>query len=179
MTRKRVIGLIVTILIIAVLAYLDQQVQGPAAGDDYRRYHGQSYVVIRVIDGDTLDLAVADGDQAFTRVRLWGVDTPELARRDGSRPAEPWSEEASTKTRELAEGKRVTLYLEPNRLRGGYGRVLAHVELPDGTLLNRRLIEAGFSESDNRWSHSKIKDFDTAEHRARQAEVGMWSKSVK
>lgn len=175
LSRRRLGVLILALLITVVLVLLDQQVDGAAAGDDWRRYHGQEYTVVRVIDGDTFDLAVADGDERVTRVRLWGVDTPELAKRDG-RPAEPLAEQATARTRELIEGRPVTLYLESHRLRGAYGRVLAHVELADGSLLNVRLIEEGLSEADNRWSHSRMPEFTAAQRRAQEAGVGKWSK---
>jgi len=175
LSRRRLIILILTLILTAALVLLDLQVGGSVAGDDWRRYHGQQYLVVRVVDGDTFDLAVSDGDEPTTRVRLWGVDTPEMARRDGS-PAEPFAEDATALTRELVEGKTVTVYLENHRLRGSYGRLLAYVELADGTLLNVRLIEAGFSEADNRWSHRLMPEFTQAEQRARAVGAGLWSK---
>jgi micrococcal nuclease len=146
------------------------------AGDDMARYDGRTFTVTRVIDGDTLDVDVADGDDRTTRIRLWGVDTPEKARRDPPSPAEPFAKEATDLVRRLAEGKRVRLILEPHRLRGKYGRLLAFVELPDGTLLNEVLVSAGLSRSDDRWSHRYIKRFDSLERDAREAGMGLWKK---
>ena len=48
-----------------------------AAASDSKKYHGNSFNVIKVVDGDTIDIDVADGGKSFTRIRLWGVDTPE------------------------------------------------------------------------------------------------------
>lgn len=174
LNRRRLGLFLLTLFVMAVLVLVDHQVDGSAAGDDWRRYHGQTYRVVRVVDGDTFELAVADGDEPTTTIRLWGVDTPELAKRDG-RPAQPYAQQATALTRELVEGKPVTIYLEDHRLRGAYGRVLAYVELPDGALLNVRLIEAGMSKADNRWSHSRMPEFTAAEQRAREASVGLWS----
>ncbi|MEM9019373.1 MAG: thermonuclease family protein [Planctomycetota bacterium] len=175
LTRRRLGIVLLALLATAVLAVLDRQVDGAAAGDDWRRYHGQSYRVVRVIDGDTFDLAVPDRGEQITRVRLWGVDTPELAKPDG-REAEPYAIEAAARTRTLTEGRAITLYLEPHRHRGRFGRLLAHAELPDGTLLNKRLIEEGLSKADHRWSHGKIEPYQAAEDRARAAGVGLWSR---
>jgi endonuclease YncB( thermonuclease family) len=47
------------------------------ASDDWKRYHGQRFEAVEVVDGDTLDLAAVDGEKSTTRVRLIGVDTPE------------------------------------------------------------------------------------------------------
>src|SRR5688500_7216562 len=59
------------------------------------------FVVKRVIDGDTIQLA--NGDV----VRLIGVDTPEL--KHPRKPVECFGSQASLFTRTLAEGQRVTL----------------------------------------------------------------------
>ena len=174
-TRRRAIALGVTLVVAAVLVALDHQVDGPIAGDDWRRYHGQTYTVVRVVDGDTLILNVPDGAEATTRVRLWGVDTPEKAGPNGSRPAEPFADQATAFTRDLVDGQPVTITLEPHRLRGKYGRLLVYVELQDGSSLNQRLIEAGLSQADNRWSYARQDAFTRAQERARNAGRGMWA----
>lgn len=167
--------LVVLMLILAVLIVADRAGPGLYVTDDLRRYDGKTFAVARVIDGDTLDLRVPDGDEPTTRIRLWGVDTPEMASFDGTRPAEPLSEAATQFTRDLVQGQRVTLHLEPQRERGRYGRVLAYVELPDGTLLNARLIEAGLSPADDRWSHSRVEAFARLEALAKRRGVGLWA----
>ncbi len=167
----------VTLLVALLLVLADRGGLLVEPGDEMSRYDGQTFRVTRVIDGDTLDLDVADGDQRTTRVRLWGVDTPEKAFRNPPRPAEPFAQEATDLTRALAEGQRVRLILEPHRLRGNYGRLLAFVELPDGTLLNEALVSAGLARADDRWSHRNIKRFKSLEYEAREAGLGLWGKS--
>lgn len=44
---------------------------------DFQKYHQKQFRVHRVIDGDTIDLDIPDGLKQQTRVRLWGIDTPE------------------------------------------------------------------------------------------------------
>jgi len=144
------------------------------ARDDLARYDGRWFTVLRVVDGDTLEVDAPDGGEAFTRVRLWGVDTPEAARRDPPRSAEPFAQEATDLTRELAQSRRVRLVLEPHRLRGDYGRLLAFVELADGTLLNESLISAGLSRADDRWSHRYVQRFADVEREAKAAKRGLW-----
>jgi len=170
--RRRAVSLIAALIVIAVLLILSCTGHSDYLSGDMPRYHGRSFDVVRVIDGDTIDVRIADGDQAYTRVRLWGVDTPELAR-DG-RAAEDLAQEASDFAKKWAQGQQVTLWLEPHRLRGRYGRVLAYVELPDGSLLNARLIQAGLSPADNRWSHSRAQAFDELEHQAWEEKIGLW-----
>ena len=95
--------------------------------------------VARVVDGDTL--LMQDG----RRVRLLGIDTPET--KHPTKPPQPWGEEASAFTRELAEGQPVRLEFDRERT-DKYGRTLAWVWIEDtGTqrLLNRELVAAGLS----------------------------------
>lgn len=44
---------------------------------DFDKYHGKSFLVIKIVDGDMIDVNTSDGDYPHTRIRLWGVDTPE------------------------------------------------------------------------------------------------------
>ena len=48
-----------------------------ARARDFEKYHAKTSLVINVIDGDTIDVDIPDGSLAKTRIRLWGVDTPE------------------------------------------------------------------------------------------------------
>ncbi len=141
-------------------------------GSDLRRYDGQTFRVVEVIDGDTLDLAVYDGDRPTTRVRLWGIDTPELAR--PARPAEPWADAARRSADRWAFDRRVTLRLEPHRVRDRFGRLLAYVDLNDGTVLNERLLSEGLAEADARWPHRDLERYARLQEQARRAVAGRW-----
>ncbi|XAL99007.1 thermonuclease family protein [Phycisphaeraceae bacterium D3-23] len=167
--------LLIVLVALLLLIVLDHLGPGLYATDDARRYHGKAFEVVRVIDGDTLVIRAPDGEHTTTTVRVWGVDTPELARRDGSKPDEPLAIEATAYVRSLVADEPVTLRLEPQRMRGGYGRLLAHVELADGTQLGGRLIAAGFSEADDRWSHHLLPAYELLELEARAQEVGRWA----
>jgi micrococcal nuclease len=112
-------------------------------------------------------------DRPTTRVRLWGVDCPEHGR-DGQ-PDEPLADEATTLARALAQEEMVTLWLEPHRTRGHYGRVLAHVELPEGRMLNEALLEEGLARAEERWPHGRLTRYAQVEQSARRRGVGRWS----
>ena len=90
--------------------------------------------IARVIDGDTVELS--DG----TRVRLLGIDAPELAR--GSSTAESGAEESKRWLRERVSGAPVELRYGSERL-DKYGRTLAWIYLADDTLLNEVLLLEG------------------------------------
>jgi len=165
------------IIVLSVLIIADRQ--GwllTARSDDYARYHGRSFVVTEVIDGDTIEVDVPDPVQnrPTTRVRLWGIDCPELAHA-GNPQGGPWAEQARQRTRELALDASVTLELERSRLRGHYGRILAHVDLPDGRRLNAVLLRQGLARADDRWPHSQLSAYAAAEQTARTQQRGVWS----
>ncbi|NOX76785.1 MAG: thermonuclease family protein [Gammaproteobacteria bacterium] len=123
--------------------------------------------VSRVIDGDTLRLA--DG----RKVRLIGINTPELAR-DG-RPAEPLAQAARTALVKMLKGvPNVGLQFGRERF-DRYKRLLAHVYLPDGQSVERRLLEAGLA------AHivvlpniARLRCYQQAERRARRTGGGVW-----
>jgi endonuclease YncB( thermonuclease family) len=143
--------------------------------DDLSVYDGVAVEVVRVIDGDTLEIGLPDAlhDRPTTRVRLCGIDCPETAR--PGRPAEPLAEAAADLTRHLVAGKLVVLRLEPDRTRGAFGRVLAHVQLPDGGSLNERLLEAGLAVVDERSPHAMLVRYAQVENTARRQKIGLWS----
>ncbi len=143
--------------------------------DDMTAYHGASAAVLRVIDGDTIEIDLSDAlyDRPVTRIRFWGLDCPETAKPD--RPADPYAHEATELTRTLTTDRTVTLYLESHRTRDVFGRVLAHVELPDGSSLNEALLSAGLAVTDERWSHSRLGRYAQLERAARRQGLGMWS----
>ncbi len=145
-------------------------------GDDMTAYHGAEFRVGRVIDGDTIEIEIPDPRRrrSATQVRLLGIDCPERA---GPRraTAEPFADEALMLARSLADGRRVRIALEPHRTRDAYGRLLAHVELADGTSLNEALLQAGLARADDRWPHAQLGRYAQAQRAARKDALGIWS----
>ena len=148
------------------------------AGDDLSAYHLQSFLVTQVIDGDTVEIAAIDrlSGELTTRVRLWGIDCPEVARHDV--PAEPWADEAAQLMRGLCQGAMITLQLESHRPRDGFDRLLAHVIDARGGNLSEALLRAGLAEADERWRHELMHVYREAERQARQSKAGMWSRET-
>ncbi len=94
----------------------------------------RTVTAMRVLDGDTFDCA--DGQ----RVRLLGIDAPEVARAD--KPAQPWSEQSKQMLQQLIDGKQVQLQSGPSAV-DRYGRTLAWVYTQDGRLVNAELLRQG------------------------------------
>lgn len=147
------------------------------AGDTMSRFDGRSATVVHVIDGDTLIVDIPDRGEATARIRLWGIDTPELAKPKRGQPAEPFAKQARDRARELAEGKTVTLELESHRTRGDYGRVLAYVRLPSGKRLAEQLLKEGLARFDDRFHHRHYRRYRVLEEQARTRNNGLWAES--
>jgi micrococcal nuclease len=145
--------------------------------DDLEAYHGRSASVTRVIDGDTIEINLADelNGRTVTRVRLWGINCPEVARPVAGRPAEALSAEAIALVKGLIANKPVTLWLESHQPRDTFSAILAHVELTDGTRLNEALLEAGLAKVDDRWPHAQLVRYAQIEQASKRRGVGMWS----
>lgn len=168
---------IVGALVVAALVFADHRgLLLVPRSDDLATYQGVRARVLRVLDGDTIEIDIRDAvaRTPFTRVRLWGVDCPETAKPD--RAAEPWAQEARQLTRSAIAGGPVTLHLEPHRTRGTFGRVLAHVQPAEGPSLAEALLESGFAATDERWPHALLGHYAQLQNAARRAGVGVWSK---
>jgi endonuclease YncB( thermonuclease family) len=139
---------------------------------DYERYHGRSFRVARVVDGDTIDVEAPDDGRSYTRVRFWGVDTPET--KHPHKPVQHFGPEADRFTRSACDGKAVKLELLAGRTRGTHGRLLAYVILPDGRMLNRELVRQGFGYADPRYDHPHEEEFLRLQGQARGARRGLW-----
>lgn len=126
-----------------------------------------------VIDGDTVDLAVRDGTRRGTRVRFWGVDTPEVAgsRRGGM----VFGAQASAFAKAELSGRKVEVWLVDGKTRDRYDRLLAYLKRPeDEVSFNERIISTGHGYADWRFDHPYMDRFRQAEERARRQRVGLW-----
>lgn len=137
-------------------------------------------LIASVIDGDTVTLSASQSLLApdgvpldEQRVRLIGVDTPEIAH-DGV-PAECFGDEAAAFTREALEGRFVTLeYDARNGYRDGFGRLLAYV-MVNGAAHNEALVRDGYAYVFRRYDYAQKGAYLTLEAEARGAGRGLWS----
>lgn len=125
--------------------------------------------VAEILDGDTLVLG--DG----RRVRLVGIQAPQLPRRRQDFEAWPLADEAKAALAALALGQSVTLGFGGRRS-DRHGRILAHVFLPDGRWLQGELLASGLARvlslADNR---AAISDMLALEQDARTDGRGIWA----
>ena len=146
--------------------------ENQAVNYDLEKYHTKIFTVANVVDGDTIDIDIPDGKYPTTRIRLWGIDTPESKHpQKGVCYFGPQAAEFTTKS---ALGKQVAVYLEEHRTRGKFGRLLAYVQLPDGRFLNEVLVSEGFAYVDLRFRHSFYNKYKQLEAAGRNAKKGLW-----
>lgn len=127
---------------------------------------GEFFKVVRVIDGDTIELENGE------RVRYIGIDTPETL--DPRKPVECFGAEASKKNKELVEGREVRLEKDITN-RDKYNRLLRYVFAGD-MFINLELVGQGFAYSYSYPPDVKRQEqFLTAEREAREADKGLWN----
>lgn len=114
-----------------------------------KSFSGRAYV----IDGDTL----AFGD---TRVRLFGIDAPEMGQTQG--PA--------AKYFLLNAMRSQTLTVHPLDT-DHYGRIIAKVTLPNGDDLGELMVSQGYALAYTRFG----RDYATTQRQARRANMGLWA----
>lgn len=123
------------------------------------------YKVVRVIDGDTIELENEE------RIRYIGIDTPETV--DPRKSVQCFGVEASKKNKELTEGKLVRLEKDITD-RDKYNRLLRYVWVGD-TFVNLELVKQGFAQSYSYPPDIKYQNqFVQAQREAREAKVGLW-----
>ena len=151
---------------------------GPATGEELRA------TVVDVVDGDTVEVRLADGTP--DTVRLLGVDTPEV--HVANEPAEfegvPDTEAGARGLREAGHGAsafvEARLAGEPVRLvvdpladrRGAYGRLLAYVH-HDGADVNRLLVARGHARVYDA-TFSRSATYHDSEATAQDERRGLW-----
>lgn len=124
------------------------------------------FLVVRVIDGDTIEI---EGGQ---RVRYVGIDTPETV--DPRKPVQCFGVEASNKNKEFVGGKRVRLEKDISET-DKYGRLLRYVYVDD-IFVNLKLVQDGFAYSSTYPPDIKYQDqFVEAQRVAREQNKGLWN----
>jgi len=183
--RRRAAIIALFVLAAVVFIFFDHVLQTPrrrlynksekhqqSTACDFEKYHEKTFTAIRVVDGDTIDISIPDGESDHTRIRLWGVDTPET--KSSKFGVMYFGPEAADFTSRLVLEKPVCVYLEKDRTRGKYGRLLAYVQLPNGQFLNEVLLAEGFAYADLRFRHSFYNKYKQLEAVARGQKKGLW-----
>lgn len=145
---------------------------------------GQTYRVTRVADGDTI--TVSDARNRDVKIRFSCVDSPEVSHTkrelSSNDPADlnqfRWGERARERLLQLIHqgGDRVGLtVVDEDR----YGRRVAEVRLPNGTLVQEVLAREGLAVFYRKYARNcrSAASVERAEAFAKQQQAGIWSDS--
>lgn len=145
----------------------DDEIKAPSTISTY-------YKVIRVVDGDTVDINI---DGQSVRVRLIGVNTPETVH--PSKPVECFGKEASNYTNRMLHGKNIQLELDSSQdTFDNYNRLLAYVYI-DGNNFNYMLIRNGYAyEYTYNVPYKYQTEFKKAQYYASVNNIGLWNPNV-
>ena len=134
---------------------------------------GAAATVKEVVDGDTVVVKVAGRTE---RVRLIGIDTPEVA--GGYLPAECYGDEATAFTSALLPVGTEVRLTRDTEARDRYDRLLAYVHRSgDGLFVNLEIAANGYAEAlviEPNTTHADA--FYAAAANARDQGLGLWSK---
>ena len=185
--RSRGVFIALCIFILIVIVWLDHNFgvkplrplsRAQISSEDFAKYHNNSFRVVKVVDGDTIDINIPDGKFKSTRIRLLGIDTPET--KDEKVPKMYFGLEASQFTKKHTAGKNVTVLLDKiSPTRDKYNRLLAYVKLADGKILNEVLVSQGFAYADLRFEHSFYEEYSSLQKAAMQNKKGLWKNATQ
>jgi endonuclease YncB( thermonuclease family) len=146
--------------------------QDTSAPNEQPRRHVRRFLVLDVIDGDTVEVAYRGG----VSVRVIGIDTPETV--DPNEPVECGGPEASATAERLLNGKRVRLVFDPSQGRtDSYGRTLAYLGVPNVGDFGLAMIKRGrAAEYTYDTAYQRQARYLAAETLARQADRGLWGR---
>jgi micrococcal nuclease len=129
--------------------------------------------VLRVVDGDTID--IRDDVRGRLRIRVLGIDTPETKKPGYGVGC--WGPEATEFAQSTMLGQRVALQPDPAQDRTDrYGRTLAYLVRADGFDYSVEAARAGTAKSYvyGGIPVSRYGDIEAAEAEARDATRGLW-----
>jgi micrococcal nuclease len=132
---RRSLLLLAVSLVALALAWSGRGGDAAPAGDRIGR-------VVRVVDGDTIAVALAG---RVERVRYVGIDTPESVKPDT--PVQCYAHKAAAENARLVAREQVRLVLDAEP-RDRFGRLLAYVyRARDGLFVNAALVRGGFART--------------------------------
>lgn len=128
-------------------------------------------ICTKVFDGDTIKVRIEGTKTLYRKVRLIGVDTPEMDHpyKNGQRLAK----EAKSFAEKMVLRKRVILEFDWEK-EDKYRRLLAYVFLPDGRMLNAEIIKQGYGFVYTRFPFRYMDEFRRYEREAREKRRGLW-----
>lgn len=152
--------------------------------EEWQPRYGIMYTihVTHVIDGDTLDARLPDGNSG--RIRFLGIDTPEINAEDNKHHEygdiidldclAQWGIEAKYFTREWIEGKDIFIEFDETAGLQTSERWLSYVYLENGTDFCALLIKKGYARAYMEGTCSREYYYFNLQQQAIDEEMGLW-----
>jgi micrococcal nuclease len=129
------------------------------------------YSVNHFVDGDTIAVNM---NGKIEKVRFVGVDTPETHK--PNTPVQCYGPAAAAFTKSAIGNNRVRLVSDSlSTDRDRYNRLLRYVYLPDGTLVNEKLVQNGYGFYYPYFPFTKSAQFSADEKAAMAVHKGLWA----
>jgi Micrococcal nuclease (thermonuclease) homologs len=152
-------------------ANVSKPIAAVAPAKTKQRVPGVPAKVVKVVDGDTLDVIY---QKKVTTVRVLLIDTPET--HHPVLGVQPYGPEASAYAHQLLDGKTVNLEVAVNGGRDKYGRLLAYVFVDgksyEGLQLSKGLARVAYIIPPNT---RYLDQYQADEAAARQKKLNIWS----
>jgi micrococcal nuclease len=131
--------------------------------------HSGQFKVTRVYDGDTVK---AEGCDVEIKVRLMGIDAPEISH-EKNKPSQPYGQKAKEFLTDLVYGKTADV---KGWGMDRYGRVLGVITV-DGKNVNLEMVRAGLAEvyKGKTRPDFNLMPYHAFEREARNLQKGIWS----
>jgi micrococcal nuclease len=144
---------------------------GSCSSSDSSLPQGANARVVKVIDGDTVDISI---DGKVERVRLIGIDTPETKK--PNTPIECYGPEASQRTTFLLPVGTPVILQRDAEARDHYGRLLGYIfRFSDNLFVNSDLMAGGFARPLAIAPNTTYsEEFSSLATNAQAAKLGLW-----
>ncbi len=136
-----------------------------------------TYRVIRIIDGDTVEIDKKDNNGKYIDIRFSCVDTPETYHRYKNVPGyvnqSRWGDLATERLRQLLQQSN-SIILFTGTSGSSYFRPVGEVRLQNGTSVQEVLALEGLGMIDPRFESTCSPSVQQAEEQAKQQGRGVW-----
>jgi len=157
--RRKTRWAILAAAVAVALLFLENSRRQPPPAPGY-------FVVSKVVDGDTV---VVKGSGLLLKVRLAGIDAPELGRR--GIPGQPYAQRAKNQLTSLLRS--CTLRLQQVGI-DDFNRPLVFLRCGEVDV-NLHMVETGMAEAYRGRTEFDVQPFFSAEEQARRRRLNIWS----
>lgn len=169
---SKMLGLIIFTIILVVFANSLRGQNKPTVQQNEKTVPQDNFV-LKVTDGDTFTIRIKGKNE---KVRLIGVDSPEVYHNKKDPGQEPWGTKAKKFAENLVLNKEVKVVTDVTP-RDKYGRLLAYVYVGN-TFVNLEMIKSGNAMLLTYPPNvAHVDEFTAAQKKAREANMGIWDRN--